>query len=243
MGNTCINLTPFCEDIEQRHASVPKQAEFRHMNDCNATNPCGLLPCANCGEAFQAWFVQQCVEVFGNAANLTMVCIVAPRFIVSDDELSGGTVENAVRWVRDLIHRAGLGEQIWLGSIDISRNIGLPPRKIVQWCIHWNFITTALKKEEKKALRVLLETGKGVKVPLKCTKVHQLEGAARYSAKEIFYQRNEYCFLEGQKRIRDYPLQGAPLSQLMEDLNEMRHEQRLITIGLRRHGSTLVRTK
>lgn len=101
-------------------------------------------------------------------------------------------------------------------------------------------ITSCLTEREKLHLRSYLKKGRSVIRPLKVTPITKFEGAARYAMKENFFSRSTYIKCDGKFGVKDYPLRGAPQTQLMQALLNERHQHRLITIGLRRQGNCLV---
>jgi hypothetical protein len=242
MGNVNIDLRPYYQDAHSDYALSPKQVQFRFDHTCSSESPCLLLPCTCCGEALQRWFVDWCHLRFGHISDLAMVCIVPPRFIVPDEKFDGDLIGTATRWFRDLIHRSELDERAWLGGIDISYN-SFDAAKLKMWSIHASLLTTMLDGDEKHRLRNCLEVGNGVKVPVKVKAVWDLTGAAHYMMKESFFARNQYIGALDKVRVRSLPLRGAPETRLSINLSQVMHQQRLITVGLRRQGSQLVELK
>ncbi|MFT3673532.1 hypothetical protein [Aestuariivirga sp.] len=241
MGNTNIDLA--------RYYPTPKlfasrqQRAFRELHNCNSSHPCGRLPCKCCGKAMQRWLVRRCKKTFASSSDLQCVSIIIAVTTASDKTLSTIDLKRITRTYRNVIQRAGLSTRLWIGGVDVSRNT-------YQWDPgkhHWQFqamlITTPLSKTQWMALRACLVKTDEVLRPLRAKNVYELVGITKYAMKPDFNARYSYVNKEGRRNTFPTSLKGADLRTLTEQMSDSLHQDRLITIGLRRHGNVLVKTQ
>jgi hypothetical protein len=196
----------------------PKQRQFQEANHCSPETPCKLLPCTNCGRAFKNWFESRSRYLFKGKPELVMVSIAPPHLTMCGEHLSEASIRSAVRWFRELIEPSDLASRIWLGGIDISYNIGVPPEMRKRWSIHGIFITTAMNNYFKKMLRSLVPKGGSVEDPVVFTTIHEIEGALRYAMQDSFYMHLSHFKPNGEPVVKIFPLDGTPLTELNERL-------------------------
>jgi len=239
MGNTNIDLAryyPATKFFDSR-----QQRAFRELYNCESNHPCGRLPCKCCGKAMQRWLVRQCKRTFVGSSDLQCVSIIIAVTTASDKTLSTMDLKRIARTYRNVIQRAGLGARLWIGGVDVSRNT-------YQWSPgkhHWQFqamlITTPLSKTEWSALRACLVKTDQVLRPLRAKNVYDLVGITKYAMKPDFNGRYSYVNKNEKRNTFTTALKGADLRTLTEKMVDSLHQDRLITIGLRRHGNFLVK--
>jgi hypothetical protein len=102
-------------------------------------------------------------------------------------------------------------------------------------------ITGPLSGIEWRVLRACLEKTEYVLRPLRAKYVYELDGIAKYAMKPDFNARYAYVNQHGERNTFTTALKGADLRTLTSQMADSLHQDRLITIGLRRHGNVLVK--
>lgn len=238
MGNTNLDLKPcYPKEMDMR----PKQVRLRNITNCSSDLPCGRVPCSTCGTALQFWFIKQCSHHFGDLQNLDMVSIVHPSLSHKFEAIHEINFKRSARFFRELITSADVESRQWLGGVDLSLNIDTTSDRPRLWCDHAMMITPSLSDVEIRNLRKRLPKGSDVLRPLKVTRVYDLIGAANYTFKGSFSKRELYETSEGLRQTRKHALNGIAETMLINEHLDSLHQHRLITIGLRRNGSSLVK--
>lgn len=239
MGNTNIDIRKYYPNDQEQYPSR-EQKLVRQNYNCSKVNPCGHLPCKACGKATQSWFVRECLSAFSGKESLQCVSIVLPQHSYSDEDLSNIDLKGIARTIRDIIARADLNDRIWIGGIDLSRNTA-------SWCVgehHWQFqammLTTQLNYDEKKELRTRVNVSDEVLRPIRCKDIDDLRGIAKYALKPDFNERYSFINRREKRGTHHSALKGSHLKFLRENLCCELHQDRLITVGMRRHGNHLV---
>jgi hypothetical protein len=238
MGNTNLDLMPH---YPKDPAPSSKQARFRKEHSCTPETPCGLLPCNACGEAAQAWFIKQHRTMFKVTSPLVMVSIVPSSLIYDYNDIDSINVKKSARYFRDLLKKSGLSDLVVFGAIDISLNVDRINDQPTSWSVHCMLICEELGMQKKEALKHNLPKGGGVLRPLRIESVYDLKGAAKYCSKSSFCKRTAYLNADNKKQTFKNPINGEAETKLMRALAQTLHQHRLITIGLRRHGSQLIK--
>ncbi len=240
MGNTNLDIKRFYPEVR----SLPRgrnQLAIREREGCTKESPCGRLPCHACGLAVRKWFTGQMLDLFGNHERLDAVSIITERHMYADWELHDAKMKEVARYHRDIIKRSKLGDRPWLGAIDISCNTTSSNPDEDLWSLHAMLITPRLSDGERSELRSRLRSSALVQRPLRRSEVYDLEGISAYAFKPNFNTRYQYVDATGRKNTFSSLLKGRQLKTLSDEMSSSWHQDRLITIGLRRHGSRLVK--
>ncbi len=230
MGNVLLDLTPYCDGCEYLRLDYGEGCADDEL-------VCGKANCFCCGLSFQRWFAEQVEKHFGNTSELSAVTIVLPQLLYPADGLVKIDLHNCTRLMTDIIKRAGLGDQLWLGALDFSLNECLKSLEQPLWSIHAMLITPALTRNQKRSLRERVSSTQDVKKPIHVMSVFDLEGAADYCAKPNFTRRVS-SEVPGRKTLK-FPLNGTPWQTLNSTLSKWNHSDRIVAVGLRRHGNLM----
>jgi len=190
----------------------------------------------------QCWFVMECDRIFYDQSNLQSVSIVMAQHATIETDANTSPLKLVTRSVREVIARANLNDRPWIGGVDVSLNTAKWSPGTYYWQYQAMMITGGLTDAERLRLRACLKTTFDVPRPLLVMNIYDLDGIAEYALKPDFNARYSYFDENHRRNTHTSALKGAGLKQLSESMSDALHQDRLITIGLRRHGNVLVKT-
>jgi hypothetical protein len=201
------------------------------LEACAPNAPCSLLICAEYTEKARAPYIAELSRIEGlyqgpHEIGTAFLAAYPPRSLITAD------IKRAKETFRKELHRSGFKGSLVLGGTEAgwSERQGL-------WILHVHLLGIGVPEEAWGRLRTTLKKS-GLRFPLKCQALNDVETQISYLQKFVTYHRpGSYT---GSGRSKAIPLPPDRLAELARWWSQYTFDDFLFLFGARRRGGRIV---
>ena len=209
------------------------------LEGCRKGNRCGSGACDVCLRLYRLRLFRQSSPVLASRPHWTRASVIPAGFLVPLGELANVDLTALGKMIDKRLERSSLRRRMVIAGIDISLN--LQDNSIVGWQLHLYLLIegeNALRLQE--AIKAAFPPEPTAPAPYDFDEVNNPSNRVTYLFKAIFQRRSRYTDANSRARIRDQPLKGSELREIVTFLDQHPIAARLILRGIRRNGKHFV---
>jgi hypothetical protein len=220
-----------------RRGDRTNQLLARKLRRCRKGRRCNSAACDVCMRRHRKELYRKLNRVFKQHPQWTRASIITNNLTAGYGQLNRVNLLAVARRLRKRIERSRIRRYIVMAGIDFSLN--LEANKIQHWQLHVYLVVNAkLTSKLKKSIRATFPPEPTAKRPYTFAPVKDPAEVLTYLYKSIFHRRSGYQ-RDGNHQVRNLPLKGNDLRELLPVLDRHRLGDRLILRGVRRNGSRM----
>lgn len=228
-----------CRTLEVGDREHQRLAE--RLRRCGKGRRCCLVPCPRCRRRWRLWLVGEMLRLWKGRKDLSFVTLIPPDVRLPQGELEGFRPRRLSERVKRQWQRAGLGEILVMGGVDMSWEEDGSGEGEGVWQPHLHMIVGGCSGSAiKKVLARHWPPTAEVPRPLKVQSVKEAVRQFSYCIKPFWVRRVSWTGAESKRRTRRVGLKMEQQRTVAMFGSKLRPSELLLLCGMRQRGARLV---